>query len=183
MPDNLTPRLWIKYTSANFEHEMLLRPIGPPDAAAAVTWAQPLLQVLKILMLPTDEFFDARYSAAGSDISLPVFQPLISGTGSSGLSQGDPQSHYVNFIGRGTASGAKARWTLFTASGTADAVADNRYNPGDNAAVDQAIAAFQARAAFTPGQPFLATADGDAPQVYSYANSGWNYHWLKKQRA
>lgn len=181
-PPNLTSRLWVRYTSLNYQHEILFRHVGVTVAATAVALVIPILTAMADLMRTDDSFYAARFSAPNSDISLPVDITPIHGTGSNGGVAGDPESRYITFVGRGTGSGARVRWTLFAGSDEVGVPPTMRYQPESSSLVDAVIEALQFAATFNPPNAFLATDQADAPQVYTYANMGYNYHWTRVQR-
>lgn len=176
-----TARLFVEYTSAGFAHTMLLRfPSGtlPSDM---VTTATPILQEMKGVMRAADGITGLSYSTAGSSVRLPLpFTPLA-GERSNDLQEGDAESHYIDFVGRGQLSGAKVRYTIFVSTSDLQPPSKNRYEPGtlgsDMVAIRNALVN-----ATTGTGALLSTIAGDAPAIYAYVNSGWNYHWQAAQR-
>lgn len=151
--------------------------------AAIFPVIDPVLVAMLDCMSASDSVIGARFSQAGSDFSLPVDYGPYPGTGTTINSQGDPESRYIDAVGRGTTTGAKVRWTLFTPSAAVQVPATNRIQPGDSITVDAFITALGGVTSGAASGPQVVTVQGDVPIVYLYANSGWNYHWLRQQRS
>lgn len=179
---NNTPRLWVRYTSAGYNHEILFRGGQAATSSSMITMVEPILEQMKALIRTLDAFESARYSEKGSNISLPVeFEP-VQGTGSNSGVTGDSESYYLDFIGRDQVFGNKVHWTLFTSSASAPTPGNNRVAPGASAACDAIIAALAAAAASTSESAKLTSIGLGRVVVYPYVNTGYNSYWQKRQR-
>lgn len=178
-----TARLWIIYTSAGYQHDMMLRfPAGTTAAEASVA-AEPIVTAMTHLMRTADSVSGEEFAAAGSNVRLPYPIVAESGHQSNDLSGGDPESHYMTFVGRDNVAGSKVRYTVFVSSSDFPNPAKNRYVagsvPGDAVAF---INALDDLANAAEG-PHLVSIAGQRPSVYNYVNTGFNRHWQDEQRA
>ena len=181
LPANSTARLFLDYTSNNVGHTMLIR--TGATAGDVGDCADAYAAVFSQLMLATDSFYGARYSADGSDFSLPIEFTAVPGTlgGETTLWSQDPESAQLSFITRGLTTGRHGRIELFTPVAFTPWPADNRYNPGDNATVLAALSDLQ-ETGNSVGDFSLLSIGGDLVNIYGYVNIRLNGYWQTKQR-
>lgn len=179
---NNTARLWLKYTSVNLQHELLLRAQEPASASSMLNMANVLIPALQPLMRALDSFISARFSAKGSNISLPVYFTPVAGTGDNSGISGDSESYYWDWVGRDQVYGAHVHWTFFTGSAAVGPPPTNRMQPGLNAKIDAVTAALTQLATTSVASERLVTVAQASPVVYSYVNAGYNSYWQRQQR-
>lgn len=180
--DNNTARYWVTYTSAGKQHDLLFR---GTETATIGTMNGPVSSIctaMRPLMRTLDGFLSARFAAKGSNFSTPVAWTPIFGTGSNTGGDGDPESFFLDFVGRDYTFGAHARWSLFTASADAPRPATNRVNGADNAKVQAVITALTTQANNPTTASRICTISQGQPVIYPYANTGFNAYWQRQQR-
>lgn len=185
MPDfnpNNTSRIWVTYTSVGIEHEMLFRAALPNVDTTFVSTVQSICSAMADVMRQDDAFTSARYADVGSDFSFPIPWTVIDGTATNTLSQGDPESRFVSFLGRDNFVGARVRFELFSGSNILYTDTNNRFAAGDIAELDAIVAALTTAATVPLTNARLTTISKGQPIFYSYINSGWNSYWQRKQR-
>lgn len=171
LPQNSTARLWIKYTSVEREHELLVRLGSGADAAVASSTATAIATILRDIMVTTDAFIGARFAAAGANISFPVTFTPIAGT-VSGTPDPDKVANFVALSGR-TSTGRDIKWTFFTPQYDASTLGYRTARAG-------AVLDF---AEYIEDNPALIVGiDGNAPVVNGYANVGFNAYWQRQAR-
>lgn len=167
-PDN-TPRYKVFYTVAGAQHVMDIRSADSPSAFGLNV--DDLLNAINSLLLPL-VIDEVQFSASG----VTVFNTVTSGIEGNTYGSGTPallnKTTYINFIGRST-GGRRVRLAVF---GVADVATDFRFQPGENASVDNAITALNVSA-----NHFICI-DGLAPVWKSYANAGFNAYWQRNIR-
>lgn len=187
LPDNATARLWIDYTSLNIPHTMLIRLGAGATISDAATVAPLAANILKARMSTDDAFTAARFSLEDSDFSLPVTFTPVSGVinvvDPTTYWEEDPESAFIDFMGRGSSSSRRVRWEFFTIIRTPLWPTTNRYNPGASAPIDTLRINWTdfVNDGATTGQQVV-TKGGDIPVVYGYVNIAKNSYWQRKQR-
>lgn len=180
LPPSSTRRLFLDYTSVGFSHTMMLRlPTGADAAAYAIVYAT----IFSQRMRDSEQFFAARSSAVGSDVTLPVLFVPIPGVlpGSTTVWQQDPESVQLSFTWRGVDTGRKGRLEFYSPVPTTSWPADNRYNPGEAAPIDTLRINFVAAAGHLGTSPILSIG-GDEISVHEYVNIRANGYWQTRQR-
>lgn len=181
-PQDNTPRLFVDYTSMSRTHQLLFRFAAGIIANDAAIAAHAVCSQLKTFMRANDSFYGARFADSGNPHSFPAPWAPINGTGSNDAIQGDAESFFVSFEGRGVPSSARVKYTFFTGSNTCFLPANNRFRPGQADFIDQTVALLQDAANPTQAEDALVSIAGDNPIIYTYANAGYNGHWQRKQR-
>jgi hypothetical protein len=187
VPPNGTDRVFMDYTSYDIPHTLILRlpPVSTPADGEAVAAAA--ATILKQRMSVNDSFTAARYQQSGTNFSLPIAftaqQGVVDPSGGSALWQEDPESAFITFIGRGSATGKRVRWEFFTSVRTTTWPGDNRYNPGESGPIDALRTNWTnfVEVGATATQQIVTIA-ADIPVCYDYVNIGKNAYWQRKQR-
>lgn len=187
LPENGTARVFIDYTSATVQHTIEFRLGEGASSVSALTVANRMVTVLKQRMTTADSFIAARFQDEGSNFSLPIaFTPtagVVPFDGGSPWWLEDPESAFISFIGRGSATGRRVRWEYFTPIKTFPWPSDNRYNVGEQAVIDTLRTNFAAAVAESDSTgDQIVTIGGDIPVVYGYVNIAKNAYWQRKQR-
>lgn len=179
---NETARVWLDYTTGGGStaqlHTIMMRHngTGAGDAAAALDALAAFIGAAE-----PQSFFDgwqvtgARYSEAGSSISLPTGIPAgmvgFVGTGQE-LANRVSQSREVRFVGRGTTSGRRVSLSLY-------GMVDNLFNEADfrvertgAAWVDRMLDVIEGQ-----GVQLFVTVAGDRATFKDYANWQFNSYW------
>ncbi len=177
-----TSRIWVTYTSMGIEHEMLFRCALPNVDSTFAETVVGLCELMADVMRSDDSWTSARYADLNSEFSFPIPWTVIDGTASNLQSAGDPESRFVSFLGRDNFVGARVRFELFTGSAILTPDPDNRYAPGDIAALDAIVAGLNTAATVPFTNARLTTISKGQPIFYSYINTGWNSYWQRKQR-
>jgi hypothetical protein len=169
LPVDNTPRFRVTYTNLGLSHVLDIRSNSSPSA----------------LGVQIDAFFDAisgviadtsidvvEYAPSGSSVFNPVTTGIETNHYGTYSSPAEAKAWYVGFVGR-SSGGHRARLFVFGAGllGT-----NYRWAPGENTAVDSAVATLQAQ---SPGWQAI---DGLVPTWKSYANAGVNDALVKKLR-
>lgn len=185
LPDNLTARLFLDYTSAGVTHTIMFRPATDLNVTEQGVMANGWASIMANRMLNTDSVFGVRYSAALTNFSTPIlYSPIFGTVTAAGNTWGeDPESACLSFVARSTTSGRRGRFTFFTPISSTLWPNDNRYNPGDSAPVDTLRINWQNGVKFgTPASVPSLCADGTFQEVYSYVNISKNAYWQRRQR-
>jgi hypothetical protein len=115
---------------------------------------------------------DVEWAASGSN----VFNPVVTGAEGHGYGTGAGTvteiPEYIDFVGR-TPGGKRVRAAFF---GLGISAVDYRFQAGENADVDAAIAVLVGSSASLLG------IDGLNPVWKSYANQGFNAYWQREVR-
>ncbi len=181
LPENNTPRYWVRYRANGREHEMMLRwdPALVEDETDRLSFVARTATLLADLapILPTDfAVLGARWSNVGQLFSVPFSAPA-SPTGTAGLIAAEAPA-FITFVGR---TGGGRRWKLtilgigVSPAAEAGNYSDYRIQPDENGAVDTARGNLA-------GWPELVGIDGFKPNIYPYANIGYNAYWQRAVR-
>jgi len=169
LPPNNTPRFKVTYSSLGRSHDFTARTNVSP--AAFGVQADAFLGSFATF-IATTTIDVVEFAPSGSDIFNPVTTGIEGNVyGTSGPAP-DNAAWYVGFVGR-TSGGRRARLFIF---GAGLLGGNYRWNPGENASVDSAIATLQAQ---SPGWQAI---DGLVPVWKSYANGGVNDAIVKDLR-
>lgn len=170
LPPSNTPRFRVNYNVSNHDHSFQIRSGASPAAIGshiglflgAFSSQLYLLTVLDVVWAPT-----------GSDVFNPVVtgaEGLTVGAGSPAVPSLEPLA--VNFIAR-TSGGRRVRRAIFGALGGGG---NFRWEPGENAAIDAAVAVLTAAGSILQG------IDGLTPIWKPYVNVKYFDHWVKEIR-
>lgn len=182
LPPSNTARYFVDYTANGRYHTMMFRyadpSSGPPPETPFIARVAAFIDDLRT-WLPTDfEINGARYSVAGSDVTLPTTVPEPVGPFTGVLNAGEAPA-FITFVGRSVLG---RRWRLSVlgvsvspAEGGA-LVKDYRITAGEDVVVSTAIGNLE-------GWSACVAIDGQAKLVYPYINLGYNAHWQKAVRA
>lgn len=172
LPDNLTGRLWIHYTSAGEGHELLIRTDPGVSASLAAGHGQAIANILKAGMSTSDAFDSARFSAAGSNLSFPVAWTVVVGT-VAGAVDPDKGANFIALSAR-TTGGRRSKFTFFTPTATPDTLG---YRQG----MGGYFADFRDYVEENAAQ--IVGIDGEELTIYGYTNQGYNAYWQRQLRA
>jgi len=169
LPIDNTPRYKVFYTVASQQHVMDIRSSDSP--ASFGLNVDDLLTALgsAILALVIDE---VQFSPSGMTVFNAVTSGIEGNTYGSGAGAILNKATYINFVGRST-GGRRVRLAVFGASAVGT---DCRYVAGEDARIDDAIAALQVSA------NHFEAIDGLKPVWKSYANAGFNAYWQRAMR-
>lgn len=172
LPDNLTARLFIEYTSMGVAHTMLVRLEPSATAADAALVYADITTILKARMDTDDSFTGARFSAAGGNLSFPMPVSAVSGTAAYSPTD-DRRAFFYSWTGRGT-DGRDAKVSFF--SPVYGTEGNYRLDPGDDAV-------FGAMATYLNASSEEIVAVSGAPTVWhTYVNMGVSAYWQRKLR-
>lgn len=175
LPSNSTATYFVDYQfGAGQAHTFQVRFQAPETPATVAARVAALLDDLKAIRPASWVITGARVRAAGASISLPTTAPVIQ-AGTAGELSGINYPGYVDFVGRGSTSGRRVRWTLFGLNTVVPA--DYRYTGTEQPQIKTVLDSLKA------GAPnvFL-TVGGDLPTWQNYVNFGFNSYWERQQR-
>jgi hypothetical protein len=173
LPQNSTPRFWLDYTDGSFQHSVMFR----YAASAGLPAIMDVVQQFMADMAPSCcllTVVDARASASGSNISLPVAW-TGDATFGTGAQVNVNRPIEVRFEGRGP-TGRRANWSLYGW----DAGVPGAFRIPFDAAASIGDSIQTLGAAATAGT--LLGIDGFPPVIYPYANIQYNSYWETKCR-
>lgn len=173
VPNNQTDRYFIDYSSANGEHTMLVRLRGDLRGAPAQDLITLLVASYGAIAPPQTIFREVRFSAAGSTVSLPLFNINLVGFGA-GTPGNEDLTRFITFVGR-SSTGRRVRQTLFAPAVQPDV--DYRVPRGVLSGVDGVLDFLQQNTGNFVG------VDGQPVQAwYDYANTGFNAYYQRRAR-
>lgn len=172
LADNLTPRLFIEYTSMGHEHTMLIRLQGGATGADAITAYNEITAILKSGMHTSDSFTGARFSAAGSNLSFPLSVTAVAGTGSTSVGE-DNKPNFVSWTGR-SLQGRRVKITFFT--GQTGEITGFRWGTPPAGWLANMLSYLDLDA------EGIVAADGGIPVWNPYVNMGVNSYYQRKFR-
>lgn len=181
LPENGTIRYWVRYRANGHEHEALFRPSeaafdGQTQVNIFVARVASLFADIASLLPPDFSFISARWSDAGSTISLPSNVPAgVTGTGAA---QPGEAPAFITFVGRSPLGRRYRLHILGVTLSPADDPAwlgDYRIQAGESVQVAAAITNLN-------GWANLVAIDGTHPNMYGYANVGYNAYWQRAVR-
>jgi len=172
LPQSNTMRWWAVYTCNGSEHRVMAR-TGPAATAASMSTVFSTLFANLAGQMVATTITGLEQSLAGSNIRLlhPYTGAQPTGTGTN--IDNDQRARTLSFVGR-TAGGHKSRLFVFGI----DAFSEGDYRVDTTESTF--VAAVVTQLVNTPGV-FLGI-DGLAPVWHSYANIGYNDHWIKVYR-
>lgn len=170
LPSNNTSVYFVFYTSGGNSHTTQVRTdsISPSVFGTTMdTFFQALEPNLFEMTVDTVTFRPALST---------VSNPVVTGIEGNAYGSGTPitleEPQYVDFVGR-SSGGRRNRITIF---GISDLGANYRISAGEFTSVDDVITLLSA------DPDFGIAIDGLATIWKTYANTGQNYHWQRKQR-
>jgi hypothetical protein len=169
LPPNNTDRFKVFYTNAGHQHVMDVRCADSDVDFAAQMDA--FLTALSPKMLATT-IDQVQLSLAGNNFFLPVATDLDGNTYGSGAGNAGSAASFISFGGRSSV----ARRVKITVFGVNDTGTDWRFSPGEDSAVDAAIAALQ------DFDNHFTAIDGSGVTWKNYANAGYNAYWQRQLR-
>lgn len=171
LPPSNTARYKVFYTFATYSHVTQVRAAGVHSPSSFGTWFDGLLTELTAALYPL-VINKVEFAASGSD----VFNTVVTGIEGNSYGSGSPSGllapQFIAFQGR-SSGGRKVRLSIY---GIKPEENDYRFEQGDNADVDDAITYIN-----TPSS-FAKAIDGVTPSWYSYANTGFNAYWQRRNR-
>lgn len=174
LPPNSTARLFLDYSDGQHAHTLSWR---YDQADLAVTDVMDALDAFLTAFttgLYLITILSARYQLTGETITTPVAWTGAATYGSGSMPAVDAPRE-VRFLARSSGG----RKTSFAVYGSSIGIpATYRYNVGDNAAVDAAIAQLQLAADISA----FITIEGLPPTVYQFADVNFNSYWERKAR-
>jgi len=170
LPQNNTPTFELYYTTGGNQHSQQVRTGSMSPATFGTVMDLYYTGLASKLYSVVIDFVTFR--AAGSTIANIVTTGIEGNTYGSGSPSSLNEPLYVDFIGR-SSGGRRTRLTQF---GCSDLATDYRFVAGESAAIDATIAFLNAQTNI-----FYAV-DGLKAIWKSYANTGLNSYWQRKQR-
>lgn len=171
-PDN-TVRWWLNYSVAGIGHTLQMRGTEFATDANALNAYNALLDELDPVLASNATFLSVDRADQGSNVRNPVigFVPR-SGAGAF-TTTGDSRAFQISFTGRSD-DGRKVKYLMWGVGVTSDG--DFRWEPGDIAYLDDALATFPAN------NKVWATISGLIPVMHPYTNYGYNDHTVRSLR-
>ena len=119
LPDNLTDRYFLDYTSMGIVHTLMVRFPQVTLRADADTTMFNLATAFAQRMRTSDSFFRARYAESGQNFSLPTAWTPINGVMATGsVLPTDPQSTCYSIVGHDFGISVAAVYSLDTHTNT-----------------------------------------------------------------
>lgn len=171
LPQSNTDRYKVFYTFASYNHVMQVRAAGVHSPSSFGTWIDGLFTTLTTVLYPI-ALIKVQFAATGSNIFNDVITGQEGNTYGSGSPVGLLAPQFMAFQGR-TSGGHKTRLSIY---GVKPEENDYRFEPADNATIDNAVDYIQTTSAFAKG------IDGLTPTWYDYVNTGFNAYWQRKNR-
>jgi hypothetical protein len=171
LPPSNTARYKWHYAFGGNNHVGIVRASGVHSPSGFGTWLDGLLTILDPIW-NTIGVSLVEFAANGSDIFNPVTTGIEGNSYGSGSALGLIWPQFLAFQGR-TSGGHKCRMSIY---GISPEENDYRFETGDNATVDAAVTYVQTTSPYAKG------IDGVTPVWYSYANTGFNAYWQRKNR-
>jgi len=169
LPPSNTARYKVHYTNAGESHTLNFRSHDSPSAIGLNV--DDIMTAISGLLYPTTIDL-VEFAAQGSNIFNSVTSGIEGNTYGSGVAVPSSPAAYINFIGR-SSDGRRVRLAFF---GAKIIGVDFRFAPGEDGAIDNAIASLSA-----PANHFVTI--GDIEPVWKlYANGGYNAYWQKQIR-
>lgn len=184
LPPSNTPRIFVVYTSMGKEHTCEVRLNVAFNASSWAALAQDVATINSLRMRISDTSIRAEYSPANSGIRFPLAHTAVPGTIADDQFWGqDPESTQLTICGKGSVTGRRWRYTLFSPVRTGSWPGTNRYNPGASPVIDtwQQNVKNLVNGGGSTGI-VLTTIGLDKPIVYDYVNISQNAYWQREQR-
>lgn len=177
-PD-FTARIKVRYTAGTATHTQTWRIPGPPenvDILSALAVIQAFYDALTPILWEDAAVLSTLVAAKDSSVFLPTSTALTM-TGSTALATatGSVKSAAASFVGR-TLEGLRVIVYQYGIAMMPDEIDNFRFNPGEQAEIDAAIAELQDAGAVLVGN------DGNQAHWYSYANFKSNDYWVGQVR-
>lgn len=171
LPEDNTARYKFFYTFASYTHVAQVRPGGVHSPSGFGTWLDSLFTALDPQLYPV-VITKVEFAATGSNVFNTVTTGIEGNSYGSGTPVGLLAPQFIAFQGR-TTGGHRCRLSIY---GIKPEENDYRFEQGDNADVDNAIAIMQT------SSPYGYGIDGVRATWYSYANTGFNAYWQRRNR-
>lgn len=172
LPPSNTPRMYIRYTSKQVEHEMVVRLDSGQTSADAITRYTAARTALLAQITTSDSLLGADFSAQGSNIRFPL--AVTGGTGTQAYTPGvGDEPIYVSVTGR-SLDGRKTRLGMFAPSYKPSTYG---YRISGLTGAGTALYALLTGAALSHR-----SISGGAVQWNNYLNIGLNDHWVGQER-
>ena len=172
LPENLTTRAWIDYSTPGGDHSLMIR----FQAGASAEFVAAQLQVLANLLPPlwpnsvsTTGF---RWSQANTNFSLPLPGTAVTGTAVGSLGAIE-YPRFISFVGR-SFGGRRVRYYLYGCLFAEEG--DYRLEATDFPAADTV------RSWLDDPNNFLVGIDGEATTLNPYINWGFNAYYQRRAR-
>jgi len=168
---NNTLRYRVFYTVLGVQHDFQVRALASVSPATLGTNLNTLLTDLSPVLYAWT-LDTVQFAPAGSNVFNTVTTGLEGNVYGSGTAAGLLKPQFLAFQGR-SSGGHKVRLSIY---GVKVEENDYRFNSGDSVDIGAAIIDLN-----TAVNCYLAI-DGVKPLWYSYANTGFNAYWQRKQR-
>lgn len=172
LPQSNTARWWCVYTNNGTTHRLMLRTATTITAPGASNVFSALFASLSPLMVSTT-ITGLEHALIGSNVRNPAAYTGAQPTGTGTNLDNDQRARQISFTGR-SSDGRKCKFFVFGI----DAIAEGDYRVDTTESAE--IAAVVTQLANTPG--VYLSISGLAPVWHSYANIGYNDHWIKEYR-
>lgn len=180
LPDNNTGRYFVDYLANGREHTVMFRyAAGAAPNAPGIAFLESCREFLDTMAaaMPTDyAMVAARYSASGTNFTIPLTAPLIENAGAVTPNLSDAPS-YWNFIGR-TLGGRQVKLMML-------GVGDDASEPnaqGKNYRLTSAERPTVAAAIGVLNSSGQVAIDNLDPTWYAYVNLGYHSYWTRRLR-
>jgi hypothetical protein len=180
LPDNNTGRYFVDYLANGREHTVMFRyAAGAAPNAPGIAFLESCRAFLEEMAaaMPTDyAMVAARYSASGTNFTIPLAAPIVEAAGAVTPNLSDAPS-YWNFIGR-TLGGRQVKLMML-------GVGDDASEPnaqGKNYRLTTAERPTVAAAVGVLNSSGQVAIDNLEPTWYTYVNLGYHSYWTRKLR-
>lgn len=171
LPENNTARYFVDYTVSGIQHTALVRFDGAESPSSFGSTLNAFLNTIDpILYQMTVDVI--RFSAEGSNISVPVTTGIEGNTYGAEAPTGWTRANFIRFVGR-SSGGRRVSFDLYVPN-----LVDSNYRitSAENADVDAAVDILNGEETL-----FLAI-DGLAPTWYAYVNIKQSSYWARRLR-
>lgn len=173
LPPNSTDRYKIVYTVGGHQHSQIIRTEGIDDGDFSETMDEYYTAMSSAIYETTID--DVLFAPAGSNVFSPVSGSITGSTyGSGSPSVEGENAYFYDFVGRSPGDGRRVRFFQYGAKGLGG---DYRFAPGENAALDAALAIIDSS---TLGM-WMAIG-GNNPIWKPYIDAGVNAYWQRNLR-
>jgi len=169
-----TSRCRVHYSGPFGNHTMLFHGRTGVGEAALVSSVRNVIDLFAPLMFDGASFGSAEFAAAGSNLFFATTWASIDSTGPENPVINNAPSLFIEFGARGDSDGVRAKLYLFESGFLPRA--DMRYQAGENADLDAAIAELQSQ------DSVIGNIAGTHVIWYSYVNVGENDYLTHKAR-
>jgi len=174
-PIDTTNRLKVFYSGPYGNHSLLFHGRTGTSESALVSSVRNVIDLFAVLMYDTVVFDSAQYAAAGSTLFFPTAWASIDSTGTTVPDINRSPGLFIQFGARGNPDGIRTKLYLFESGFLPRA--DMRYEAGENADLDAAIAELQSQ------DDVIGNIAGGGVIWYNYTNVGENDFITHRARA